>query len=94
MIKDDVFLDEGVVIHNPELVNMYGCSVGKNTKIANFVEIQSGVVIGDNCKIQSFAFIPTGVEIGEGVFIGPHVCFTNDKNPAAVNDDGSGFKGW
>jgi len=73
----------------PHLVNLDGCTIGNRCKIATFVEIQSGVTIGDDCKIQSFAFIPTGVTIGNGVFIGPHVCFTNDKTPKAVDEDGN-----
>jgi len=59
-------------------VNIYG-KVGKGTKVASFVEI--GGVVGNDCKIQAFAFIPPGVTIGDRVFIGPHVCFTNDKRP-------------
>lgn len=57
------------------------CKIGKSCTIHAPVWIGNDVVIGDNCKIQAFAFIPTGVEIGNNVFIGPHVCFTNDKNP-------------
>lgn len=53
---------------------------GKNNVFHAFVWIGDGVVIGDNCKIQAFAFIPNGVRIGNNVFIGPHVCFTNDKH--------------
>ena len=69
--------------------NLYGCKIGDNCIIAAFSEIQSGVTIGNNCKIEMGAFIPTGVKIGNGVFIGPNVCFTNDKCPRAVNPDGS-----
>ena len=56
--------------------------IGKGTKIGAFVEIGNGVTIGKNCKIQAFAYIPPGVAIEDNVFIGPHVCFTNDKRPA------------
>lgn len=45
------------------------------------VWIGDAVTIGDNVKIQAFAFIPNGVTIRNDVFIGPHVCFTNDKYP-------------
>lgn len=45
------------------------------------VWIGADVKIGKNCKIQAFVFIPNGVTIGDKCFIGPHVCFTNDKNP-------------
>jgi UDP-2-acetamido-3-amino-2,3-dideoxy-glucuronate N-acetyltransferase len=88
MIGGDVRLGAGVVIHHPEQVNLYGCEIGENTKIATFVEIQRGVVVGRDVKIEAFAFLPTGVTVGDGAFIGPHVCFTNDKHPRAV--DGSG----
>ena len=82
-ITPDVKLGEGVLIH--DFVNLYGCEIGDGTKIANFVEIQKGVTIGDRCAIEAFAFIPTGVTIQDEVFVGPHVCFTNDKKPKAVN---------
>ena len=58
-------------------------SIGKGTKLAAFVEIGDGVVIGENCKIEAFTFICPGVTIRDNVFIGPHVCFTNDKYPSA-----------
>lgn len=64
------------------LRNVWGSpQIGKGTKIAAFVEIGRGVIIGKNCKIQAFTFIPPGVIIEDDVFIGPHVCFTNDKYP-------------
>lgn len=64
-------------------VNLYGCKIGKNTKIDSFVYIEEGVTIGDNCKIRPFVFIPTGVTIEDNVFIAPNVTFTNDKQPRA-----------
>jgi len=64
-------------------VNLYGCTIGKNTKIDAFVYVEEGVTIGDNCKIRPFVFIPTGVTIEDNVFIGPSVTFTNDKYPKA-----------
>ena len=64
-------------------VNLYGCTIGKNTKIDAFVYVEEGVKIGDNCKIRPFVFIPTGVTIEDNVFIGPSVTFTNDKYPKA-----------
>jgi UDP-2-acetamido-3-amino-2,3-dideoxy-glucuronate N-acetyltransferase len=64
-------------------VNLYGCKIGKNTKIDSYVYIEEGVTIGDNCKIRPFVFIPTGVVIEDNVFIAPNVTFTNDKQPRA-----------
>ena len=58
-----------------DFVNLYGCSIGDETKIGTFVEIQSGVTIGKRCKIQSHTFICEGVHIGDGVFVveGPRI---------------------
>ena len=66
-----------------------GARIGKNCNIGSYVFIDKNVVIGDNCKIQNRATLFEGVCIGDGVFIGPHVCFTNDKYPRSLNDDGS-----
>lgn len=51
------------------------------------MDIGKGVKIGKFCKIQAGAFIPPGVTIGDYCFIGPHVCFTNDKYPALRDVD-------
>ncbi len=88
MVKNDVQLGDGVVIHHPDLVNLYGCKVGAGTKIGTFVEIQKGASVGARCKISSHTFICEGVEIGDGVFVGHGVMFTNDIYPKAVNDEG------
>ena len=69
-----------------DLVNLYGCRIGKNTKIDSYVYVEEGVKIGDNCKIRPFVFIPTGVTIENNVFIGPNVTFTNDKYPRVHGD--------
>ena len=89
MIAKDVQLGEDVMIYHPDLVNLYGCEIGDGCKIGTFVEIRKQVKIGRNVKIQAFAFIPEGIIIEDGVFIGPHVCFTNDRYPRAINPDGS-----
>ena len=89
MITKDVKLGKNVKIYHKDMVNLFGCEIGENTKIGTFVEIKKEVKIGKNCKIEPFAFIPEGVTLEDGVFIGPHVCFTNDKLPRATNLDGS-----
>lgn len=88
MIASSVQLGDGVVIHHPDLVNLYGCSIGAGTRIGTFVEIQKGAAIAENCKISSHSFVCEGVRIEEGVFIGHGVMFTNDLHPRAVNLDG------
>ena len=88
MISKDVVLGRNVVVHHPSLVNLYGCEIGDGTRIGAFVEIRRSVKVGRNVKIQAFAFIPDGVTLEDGVFIGPHVCFTNDLYPRSVHADG------
>ncbi|SEH70613.1 transferase hexapeptide (six repeat-containing protein) [Rhizobium tibeticum] len=89
MIAPSVTLADGVVIHHPDLVNLYGCSIGAGTRIGTFVEIQKNASIAENCKISSHSFICEGVTIEDGVFVGHGVMFTNDLHPRAVNLDGS-----
>ena len=59
------------------------CVIGKN------VYVDVDVVIGDDVKIQNNVSVFHGVTIEDGVFVGPHVCFTNDRIPRAINRDGS-----
>jgi UDP-2-acetamido-3-amino-2,3-dideoxy-glucuronate N-acetyltransferase len=89
MISRDVVLGENVLIHQPDLVNLYGCSIGDNSKIGAFVEVQKGATIGANCKISSHSFLCDGVRIEDGVFVGHGVMFINDVYPKAVNENGS-----
>lgn len=89
MIAASVKLGENVVIHHPDLVNLYGCVIGAGSRVGTFVEIQKGAQIGESCKISSHSFICEGVTIEDGVFIGHGVMFTNDLQPRAVNLNGS-----
>lgn len=88
-ISKDVRLGEGVRIFQPDLVNLYGCSIGNDSKVGAFVEIQKNASIGARCKISSHTFICEGVTIEDEVFIGHGVMFTNDIYPQAANEDGS-----
>jgi UDP-2-acetamido-3-amino-2,3-dideoxy-glucuronate N-acetyltransferase len=88
-ITDSVRLGANVKIFHPSLVNLYGCTVGDDTKIGAFVEIQKDAVIGGRCKISSHTFICAGVVIEDEVFVGHGVMFTNDRYPRAANADGS-----
>ncbi len=63
--------------------------IGQNCILGKGVYVDFGVRIGDNVKVQNYVSIYHGVEIEDGVFVGPHVCFTNDNLPRAVNPDGS-----
>ena len=88
-IAADVILGRDVRIFQPELVNLYGCSIGDKTKIGAFVEIQKNARVGARCKISSHSFVCEGVTIEDECFVGHGVMFTNDIYPSAVNSDGT-----
>jgi acetyltransferase-like isoleucine patch superfamily enzyme len=88
-VAANVVLGKDVKIFQPVLVNLYGCTIGDESKIGAFVEIQKGAAVGARCKISSHTFICEGVTIQEGVFVGHGVMFTNDRFPRATNVDGS-----
>jgi acetyltransferase-like isoleucine patch superfamily enzyme len=85
-IGSDVQLGQNVSIYS--FVNLYGCSVGDNSRIGTFVEIQKNASIGKNVKISSHTFICEGVTIEDDVFVGHNVSFINDKYPRATNGAG------
>jgi UDP-2-acetamido-3-amino-2,3-dideoxy-glucuronate N-acetyltransferase len=85
-ISDDVILGDNVFIPHPSMVNMYGCSIGEDTKVGPFVEIGRGVSVGARCKIGSHSYVCDGVVIEDGVFVGHGVMFTNDRFPRATTD--------
>jgi UDP-2-acetamido-3-amino-2,3-dideoxy-glucuronate N-acetyltransferase len=86
-IAQDVRVGRDVKIF--AFVNLYGCTIGDNSKIGTFVEIQKNAVIGRNVKISSHTFICEGVQIEDDVFVGHNVSFINDKYPRSANADGS-----
>ncbi|HVP23454.1 MAG TPA: acyltransferase [Conexivisphaerales archaeon] len=86
-IAPDVKLGKDVKVF--AFVNLYGCTIGDNSKIGAFVEIQKGAVIGRNCKISSHTFICEGVTIEDDVFIGHNVTFINDLYPRSTTAGGA-----
>ena len=83
-IAASVTLGDGVLIHHPDLVNLYGCAIGEGTRIGAFVEIQKNAAVGSRCKISSHTFICEGVTIEDEVFVGHGVMFINDRHPRAT----------
>lgn len=83
-IAPNVVMGQNVSIH--AFVNLYGCSIGDNSRIGAFVEIQKNASIGRNVKVSSHTFVCEGVEIEDDCFIGHNVSFINDKYPRATND--------
>ena len=88
-ISESVRLGADVMIAQPALVNLYGCTIGERSKIGAFVEIQKNAVVGALCKISSHTSICEGVVIEDEVFIGHGVMFTNDRYPRATLATGS-----
>ena len=86
-IAPDVKLGQNVVIH--AFVNLYGCSIGDNSRVGAFVEIQKNAHIGKNVKVSSHTFICEGVTIEDEVFVGHNVSFINDKYPRATTENGA-----
>jgi acetyltransferase-like isoleucine patch superfamily enzyme len=85
-ISADVKLGKDVRLSS--FINLYGCTIGDETKIGAFVEIQKNANIGNRCKISSHTFICEGVVIEDNVFIGHGVMFTNDSYPRATAANG------
>jgi acetyltransferase-like isoleucine patch superfamily enzyme len=90
----DVKLGEGVRLGR--FLNLYGCSIGDESRVGAFVEIQKNATIGRRCKISSHTFICEGVTIEDRVFIGHGVMFTNDSLPRATTANGElqGAEDW
>ena len=85
-IGKDVRLGRDVAVHC--FVNLYGCSVGDESRVGAFVEIQKNASVGARCKISSHTFVCEGVTIEDEVFVGHGVMFINDLDPRATAEDG------
>lgn len=85
-IAPDVRLGTNVKLG--KFINLYGCTIGDETKIGAFVEIQKNAVVGRRCKISSHTFICEGVTIEDHVFVGHGVVFVNDSYPRATTPGG------
>jgi acetyltransferase-like isoleucine patch superfamily enzyme len=81
-VAPDVKLGKGVKLS--KFINLYGCTIGDDTKIGAFVEIQKNATVGRQCKISSHTFVCEGVTIEDNVFIGHGVMFINDIYPRAT----------
>jgi UDP-2-acetamido-3-amino-2,3-dideoxy-glucuronate N-acetyltransferase len=87
-VADTAFIGEGSSIwHHCQI--RPGATIGQNCILGKGVYVDADVTIGDNVKIQNYVSVYHGVVLDNGVFVGPHVCFTNDMRPRAINVDGS-----
>lgn len=64
-----------------------GARIGARCTLGKDVYVDKDVVVGDDCKLENFATLYRGLTLGNGVFVGPHACFTNDSYPRAVSPD-------
>ena len=87
-VSPDASVGVGTRIWNNAQVRE-GASIGVECIIGKNVYVDVGVVIGDRVKVQNNVSLYRGVTVEDGAFIGPHVCFTNDRIPRAINVDGS-----
>lgn len=87
-VSPDASIGDGTSIWNQAQVRE-GSRIGARCILGKNVYVDTEVVIGDDVKIQNNVSLFHGVTVEDGVFIGPHVCFTNDRLPRAINRDGS-----
>lgn len=73
-----------------------GAVVGENTSLGQYVYVGPGARIGRDCKIQNGVYVYEPAMVEDGVFIGPRVILTNDRNPRAITPDGrpKGVEDW
>jgi len=87
-VSPDAQLSMGVKIWNHAQIREFA-SVGENSIISKNVYVDCNTRIGRNCKIQNNCSLYQTITMEDGVFVGPHVIFTNDKVPRAINPDGT-----
>lgn len=87
-VEPDALVGEGTRIWHHAHIRA-GAVIGSQCNLGYGVYVDAGVVIGDRVKLQNRVSVYQGVTIEDGVFVGPHVAFTNDKHPRAVRPDGA-----
>lgn len=87
-VSEQAKIEDGSTIWQNAQIREHVC-LGRNCIVGQNVYIDFEVVIGDNVKIQNNASLYHGLKLEDGVFVGPHVIFTNDRIPRAINPDGS-----
>ena len=65
-----------------------GAVIGADCNLGNSVYVDSGAVIGNQVKLQNRVSIYRGVTLEDGVFVGPHATFTNDRYPRSITHEG------
>jgi UDP-2-acetamido-3-amino-2,3-dideoxy-glucuronate N-acetyltransferase len=86
LVEDDARIGEGAKIWHHAQIRA-GARIGARSIVGKGAFVDAGVTIGPDCKLQNYACIYHGVSLGRGVFVGPHVVFTNDRLPRATAPD-------
>lgn len=86
-VSPEAHIGEGARIWRQVHVREHA-QIGESSVIGKGVYIGAGVHIGSNVKIQNHVSVFEGVTLEDGVFVGPHVCFTNDLLPRAITPEG------
>jgi UDP-2-acetamido-3-amino-2,3-dideoxy-glucuronate N-acetyltransferase len=96
--ETDVYIHPSALVENGVVIGAHSkiwhlCHIRRDAQIGEECVLGRGVYvdfevhIGSRVKIQNYVSVFHGVTIEDGVFVGPHVCFTNDMFPRAVNSD-------
>jgi len=88
VVEDGAVVGAGTMIWSNVQVRS-GAVVGENCVLGRNSFVDADVHVGDNVKVQNNASLYEGVTIEDGAFVGPHVIFTNDRVPRAINPDGT-----
>ena len=87
-VSPDAKIGEGTSVWHQAHIRE-GAAIGEECIIGKGVYVGADVSIGKRVKIQNYVSVYEGLTIEDGVMVGPHVCFTNDMHPRAINPDGS-----
>jgi UDP-2-acetamido-3-amino-2,3-dideoxy-glucuronate N-acetyltransferase len=88
IVEDDATVGDGTYLWHHVMVRR-GAIIGSQCILGYGVHIDTDVIVGNRVKIQNYVSVFHGVTIEDGVFVGPHAVFTNDKFPRAINSDGT-----
>jgi UDP-2-acetamido-3-amino-2,3-dideoxy-glucuronate N-acetyltransferase len=87
-VAEDAELGSGTKVWHLAQVRE-GARIGEECILGKGAYVGEGVRLGNRVKVQNGASIYPGATVEDGVLVGPHVCFTNDRYPRAINADGS-----
>lgn len=87
-IDDDVVIGDDTMIWANVQVRR-GARIGSRCVFGRNSFVDLDVTVGDNVKVQNNASLYEGVTLEDGVFVGPHVIFTNDRLPRAITPTGT-----